>query len=190
MSETAIAAPAAQAGLVERASDLFAKVSLVAMMVIIGAELVMRNTIHYSWEGTDEMSSYLVVAVTFFSLASCQNCNGYHELELVKGRLSPRARALLNAALHMVCLICALVLLWHFSRLVGKSWGSGETSTTALRVPYWIPQLAMPFGLAAFCLSLAKAVRRELMASRPPAVANGAPAVADGAPAATEGAPR
>lgn len=175
MNESATATPAAREGLVERASDLLAKVSLVAMMVVIGAELLLRNAIHYSWEGTDEMSSYLVVAVTFFSLASCQTHNGYHELEIVKGRLSRQARARLNAALHAICLICALVLLWHFARLVIKSWGSGETSTTALRVPYWIPQLAMPFGLAAFCISLFKAIRRELIASGPPAVANGVP---------------
>ena len=165
MSESATATPPASEGLVERASDLLAKVSLVAMMVVIGAELVLRNTIHYSWEGTDEMSSYLVVAVTFFSLASCQTHRGYHELEMVKGRLSRQARARLDAVLHTVCLICALVLLWHFSRLVLKSWGSGETSTTALRVPYWIPQLAMPLGLAAFCISLGKAIRLELALS-------------------------
>ena len=175
MSESATATPPAREGLVERACDLLAKASLVAMMAVIGAELLLRNTIHYSWEGTDEMSSYLVVAVTFLSLASCQTHNGYHELEIVKGRLSRQARARLNAALHAVCLICALVLLWHFSRLVIKSWGSGETSTTALRVPYWIPQLAMPLGLAAFCIALGKAIRRELMLSFTPTVTNGAP---------------
>ena len=151
-------------GLFERASDVLAKLSLVAMMAVIGAELVMRNVFHYSWEGTDEMSSYLVVAVTFFSLATCQVNHGYHELEMVKGRLSPRARTLLDATLHLICLMCALVLLWHFSRLVIKSWSSGETSATALRIPFWIPQLSMPLGLAAFCVALAKSTLRDLAA--------------------------
>lgn len=151
-------------GLFERASDLLAKGSLVAMMLVIGMEMVLRNTIHYSWEGTDETSSYLVVALTFFSLATCQLNHGYHELELVKGRLSPRGRALLDAVMHTICLLCALILLWHFCRLVGKSWSSGETSATALRVPYWIPQLSMPLGMAAFCISIAKSVRNDLAA--------------------------
>lgn len=160
-------------GLIERASDLLAKGALVAMMLVIGMEMLLRNTIHYSWEGTDETSSYLVVALTFFSLATCQINHGYHELELVKGHLSPRARALLDATLHLVCLLCALILLWHFCRLVGKSWSSGETSTTALRVPYWIPQLSMPLGVAAFCISLAKSVRNDLVAFKHHATADG-----------------
>ena len=153
-------------GPIERASDLFAKASLVAMMLVIGAEMALRNTIHYSWEGTDETSSYLVVALTFFSLATCQVNHGYHELELVKSRLSPRGRALLNAIMHTICLLCAMLMLWHFCRLVGKSWSSGETSPTTLRVPYWIPQLSMPLGVAAFCVSLATSVRSDFAACR------------------------
>jgi TRAP-type C4-dicarboxylate transport system permease small subunit len=173
VSQAESPAPPEKGGLIERASDLFAKGSLVAMMLVIGVEMLLRNTIHYSWEGTDETSSYLVVALTFFSLATCQINHGYHELELVKGRLSPRARALLDATLHLVCLLCALILLWHFCRLVGKSWSSGETSATALRVPYWIPQLSMPLGVAAFCISLAKSVRGDLAAFKRHARADG-----------------
>ena len=66
--------------------------------------------------------------------------------------------------MHTICLLCALILLWHFCRLVGKSWASGETSATALRVPYWIPQLSMPLGVAAFCISIAKSIRNDLAA--------------------------
>ena len=161
-------APPRGSGIVERASDFLAKLSLVAMMGVIGAELLMRNLLHYSWEGTDETSSYLVVAVTFFSLATCQVGRGYHELEMVKGRLSVRARARLDALLHTICLVCALALLWYFGRLVFKSWNSGETSATALRVPFWIPQLAMPLGMAAFCVSLARSVLQDLAIARDP----------------------
>lgn len=176
MIEADSATPGRAAGFVERASDGLAKLSLVAMMAVIGAELLMRNILHYSWEGTDETSSYLVVAVTFFSLATCQANGGYHELEIVKGRLSPRARALLDATLHGVCLLCALALLWYFSRLVIKSWNSGETSATALRIPFWIPQLTMPLGMAAFCVSLAKSIAHELSGlKRPASPAKGAP---------------
>lgn len=171
MSEALPPAQPERGSMFERASDLLAKGSLVAMMLVIGVELVLRNTIRYSWEGTDETSSYLVVALTFFSLATCQLNHGYHELELVKGRLSPRARALLNASLHLICLLCALILLWYFCRVVYKSWSSGETSTTALRVPFWIPQLSMPLGVAAFCLSLMRSIRNDLARFRQPAAA-------------------
>lgn len=161
--------PTVSMGVVERICDVLAKLSLVAMMAIIGGEVVLRSVLHYSWEGTDEFASYLVVAITFLSLATCQAYRGYHELEIVKGRLSPRGRALLDAALHLICLIAALVLLWQFSRLVLNSWESGDVSSTGLAVPYWIPQLTMPLGVAAFCLALVKEIVLNIKLARTPA---------------------
>ena len=160
--------PTVSVGVLERVCDVLAKVALVAMMAIIGGEVVLRSTLHYSWEGTDEVASYLVVAITFLSLATCQAYRGYHELSIVKGRLSPRGRALLDAALHLICLLAALVLLWQFSRLVLNSWKSGDVSSTGLAIPYWIPQLTMPLGVAAFSLALVKEIVLNIKMVRTP----------------------
>lgn len=157
---------AASEGIVERACGFLAKLTLVAMMVIIGTEVLLRNTVHYSWQGTDEVGSYLVVAVTFLSLATCQAYGGYHELQIVKMRLSPRAQAVLNMALHLVCLIACLILLWQYSRLVMTSWRNGDASMTSLRVPLWIPQLMMPIGIAAMCLALIKSIIADVRTAR------------------------
>jgi TRAP-type C4-dicarboxylate transport system permease small subunit len=156
---------AAGEGLVERTCGFLAKLTLVAMMVIIGAEVLLRNTVHYSWEGTDEVGSYLVVAVTFLCLATCQAYGGYHELQIVKMRLPRRLRSVLNVVLLGVCLIASLILLWQYSRLVMMSWNSGEASMTSLRIPLWIPQLTMPLGIAALCFALAKSILIELKAA-------------------------
>lgn len=155
-------------GIIERICGLLAKLTLVAMMVVIGAEVLLRNTVHYSWEGTDEVGSYLVVAVTFLSLATCQAYGGYHELQIVKMRLSRRVRATLNVVLLAVCLVGSLILLWQYSRLVTVSWNSGEASMTSLRMPLWIPQLTMPIGIAALCLALTKSMVIELKAAMTP----------------------
>lgn len=153
-------------GIIERTCGFLAKLTLVAMMVIIGAEVLLRNTIHYSWEGTDEVGSYLVVAVTFLSLATCQAYGGYHELQILKMKLSPRARATLNVVLHVACLIACLILLWQFSRLVMTSWRNADASMTSLRMPLWIPQLTMPIGVFAMCLALTKSIIADLRSAR------------------------
>ncbi len=72
------AAAPANEGVVEWPCGLLAKITLVAMMVVIGGEVLARNVLHYSWEGTDEVGSYLVVAATFPSLAHFQAYGGYH----------------------------------------------------------------------------------------------------------------
>jgi TRAP-type C4-dicarboxylate transport system permease small subunit len=166
------AAPATE-GIVEWICGLLAKITLVAMMVVIGGEVLARNILHYSWEGTDEVGSYLVVAATFLSLATCQAYGGYHELQIVKMRLSPRLQAALNIALYLVCLGATLILLWQYSRLVLTSWTSDDASSTSLRIPLWIPQLTMPIGIAALCLALAQSTLAELrMAMTPKASAS------------------
>jgi TRAP-type C4-dicarboxylate transport system permease small subunit len=155
-------------GLFEWCCNQLAKIALVASMVVIGAEVVMRNLLHYSWEGTDEVGSYLVVAVTFLSLATCQAYGGYHELQTVKMRLPPRATAMLNAALYLVCLISCLILLWQFARLVTVSFRNEDASMTALHMPLWIPQLSMPVGVAALCIALTKSIIAEIKVIRAP----------------------
>jgi len=157
-------------GFIEWICGLLAKITLVAMMVVIGGEVLARNVLHYSWEGTDEVGSYLVVAATFLSFATCQAYGGYHELQMVKMRFSPRMRAALNIVLYLVCIGATLILLWQYSRLVLTSWTNGDASSTSLRIPLWIPQLTMPVGIAALCLALAKSVLAELrMAAAPDA---------------------
>ncbi len=148
--------------LLERACGVLAQIALVTMMVAIGAELVMRNLFHVSWEGTDEVGAYLLVAVTFLSLATSLAHGGFHELLLVKDRLSPRRRAWLDATMQSICLVCAAILTWYFCRTVYTTWDSDERSLTALMVPLWIPRLTMPLGTAALCVTLAFNIRRRL----------------------------
>ena len=145
----------------ERLCGLLSKAALVAMMVLIAAELVLRNVFHVSWESSEEMSSYLLVALTFLSLATCQVYGGYHELLIVKERLSPRARLWLEVAMQALCLACAAVLTWYFMRMVIGDWKSDERSLTALRVPLWLPRLTMPLGTAALCVALVLDIRHR-----------------------------
>ena len=154
--------PPADGNPLERACGALAKLALVAMLAIIGGELVLRNTLHYSWEGTDEFGSYLLVAVTFLSLATSLAHGGFHELLLVKSRMSPRGRAWLEAAMQAICLLCALALTGYYARTVYTTWLTDERSLTGLMVPLWIPRLAMPVGTAALCVTLVLNIVRSV----------------------------
>lgn len=146
----------------ERACGALAQLALVAMLAVIGLELVLRNTLHWSWEGTDEVGAYLLVAVTFLSLATSYAHGGFHELVLVKDRLSPRSRAWLDVVMQVLCLACALALTWFLARTVYTTWTVDERSLTALRVPLWVPRLTMPLGTAALSVVLVLAILRRL----------------------------
>ena len=143
----------------ERLCGLLSKATLVAMLVLIAAELLMRNVLHVSWESSEEMSSYLLVALTFLSLATTQVHGGYHELLIVKQRMSPRARLWLEISMQALCLACAIVLTWYFTRMVIGDFRSDERSLTALRVPLWLPRLTMPIGTLALAVTLLLDIR-------------------------------
>ena len=145
----------------ERLCGLLSKAALVAMLVLIAAELFMRNVLHVSWESSEEMSSYLLVALTFLSLATCQVHGGYHELLIVKQRMSPGARLRLEIAMQALCLACAIVLTWYFTRMVIGDLRSDERSLTALRVPLWLPRLTMPLGTLALAVALVLDIRHR-----------------------------
>ena len=152
--------PAPLNSVVARVSEWLCNVSLVAMLVIITAEAVARLFGH-SLEMADEVGGYLLVAISFLSLAVCQVSGSFHHLELLQPRLSPRGRAIWSVIFNVLSLACTLVIFWQLCRLEMQSWAYGDVAPTELQTPLWLPRITMPLGM--FGLSLV--LFRELIES-------------------------
>jgi TRAP-type C4-dicarboxylate transport system permease small subunit len=152
--------PAPLNSVVASVSEWLCNVSLVAMLVIITAEAVLRLFGH-SLEMADEVEGYLLVAISFLSLAVCQVSGSFHHLELLQPRLSPRGRAIWSVIFNVLSLACTLVIFWQLCRLEMQSWAYGDVAPTELQTPLWLPRITMPLGM--FGLSLV--LLRELIES-------------------------
>jgi TRAP-type C4-dicarboxylate transport system permease small subunit len=157
----------------ERVALVLSEVTVVAMMMIIIAEVLLRKFFHYSLDIADELGGYMLVAFAFFSLSICQARNAFHQVEFLQARLSPRWRTLSTLMFDVISLVFVAILLWQLGRLVGISWRTGETSINSLLntylTPLWIPRLTMPIGAAALCYTLARKIvagLRELADAR------------------------
>ena len=141
--------------LVERACRIACETALLAMVVLISAEVVAR-TAHFSLEIVDEIGGYLLSALTFLSLPVALIGGAYHQVEYVQQRLSQRGRAIGGIVFTLLSLVFALVLIWQLWRLVYRSLVSSVTAPTLLGTPVWIPQSVMLIGVAALIYSLVR----------------------------------
>ena len=159
MADTAIdgkqAAPETtlREGLVERSCRVACEITLLAMVVLISAEVVAR-TANFSFEVVDEIGGYLFSALTFLSLPVALIGGAYHQVEYVRQRLGRRGKAAGGIVFTLLSLMFSVVLLWQLWRLVFRSFAAGVIAPTLLGTPLWIPQSAMLIGIAALTWSL------------------------------------
>ena len=154
----------------ERVCAWLCELSLVVSVVMIVAEVTARALFHFSFEVTDEIGGYLLVLVSFLSLPVSQVHHGFHHVEFVQARLSPRGRAISRLLFDLMCLFCAAILLWQLARLELTTWRSEDVAPTILGTPLWIPRLTMPLGCAVLAFTLIRALVgdiRRIAAVRP-----------------------
>jgi TRAP-type C4-dicarboxylate transport system permease small subunit len=149
-------------GRLERLCELVCEVVLVAMVALIGAEALARSIAHVALESADEFGGYLLVALSFLSLSTCQVTGAFHHLELVQARLSSRGRAISRLIFDLLSFAFSAVLLWQLVRLTWNTWSHGEVAQTEWITPLWMPMLTMPLGVAALCATLVKILIADL----------------------------
>ncbi|MGI8478067.1 MAG: TRAP transporter small permease [Thermomicrobiales bacterium] len=155
---------------IETVCEGLCSLSLLAMIVLIGAEALARNVFNTSLQITDEVGGYLLVAVTFLSLSVAEAHGAYHRVELVQARLGPRARLVSQIVFDVMSLLAAAILTWQLTRLALNSWRAEDVAPTPLQTPLWLPQSTMGIGSTVLCLALVRTILvklRRLRTGRP-----------------------
>jgi TRAP-type C4-dicarboxylate transport system permease small subunit len=104
----------------------------------------------------------MLVVITFFSLAVCHTNGNFHEVEFVQTRLSERGRIVSRIVFELIALAACLLLTWQFIRFEVSAWRFGSHAPTYLNTPLWLPQLAMPLGMAALCFALIRTLTLDV----------------------------
>ena len=169
------------AGPIERAAETtislgrrIAQIAIVAMMGLITADVIARNAFRKSLLISDEVSSYLLVVMTFFGIAYSLRSGSLLRIEFILFALPKRVRAATDVLFDLAALGVCLLLLRALIRFTWITWEREAVAPTLIETPLWIPQLAMPLGMIilviAFALELRTSVMRLLgRAPEPPA---------------------
>ena len=136
--------------------------ALMVMMAVVGVDIVTRWVFHFSFEVSDEVAAYMLVAIAFLSLPVSHINGAFHHVEFVQARLSRRAQRVSRLLFETLALVFASVFLWQFVRLVMTSWRFGDKAPTFLETPLWLPRLFLVIGMAALCISLCRSLADDL----------------------------
>ena len=152
--ENIVAAP----GRLEDSAEWLASLALVAMILLIGTEAIVRNVFGASLQITDEVCGYLLVAVTFLSMSVSEAHGAFHRVELIQARLGRAARIRLQMAFDLCALLASALVAWQVSRLAFNAWRAEDVAPTPLQTPLWIPQSVMGIGMMLLCLALTRSL--------------------------------
>ena len=131
---------------------------VVGLVVMMGAEMLVRSVFGWSIQFSNEIGGYALVAITFLSLGSGQLLHAYHRVHFIESKLSPAGRAWLRLGFDLGALLVTLVLLAELMRFEWITWNSGDVAATSLMTPMWVPRIVMPIGVLALAWALLRTV--------------------------------
>jgi TRAP-type C4-dicarboxylate transport system permease small subunit len=144
--------------LVEDVCETICALFLIVSIVLIAAEAIARNVFTTSFQITDEVCGYLLVALTFLSMSVAEAHGAFHRVELVQTRLSRAGRLITQLLFDLVSLVASALVTWQLYRLTANSWRTEDVAPTPLHTPLWLPQSTMAIGMALLCLALIRAM--------------------------------
>jgi TRAP-type C4-dicarboxylate transport system permease small subunit len=149
-------------GIVEKTCLLFSGLALMVLLALVAVDIVTRWAFNFSFEVSDEVGAYMLVAITFLSLPVSHINGAFHRVEFIQARLSRRARLISRLVFDLLALLVCAIFVWQFIGLVRSSWRFGDHAPTFLETPLWIPRSLLLIGMAALCLSLIRSLAADL----------------------------
>ena len=128
---------------------------ILVMLISVNIEVISRSIFGHATLWVTEVSTYLVIAVTFVGAAFAANRDANVRVDLVAGMLPPEWRVRLTKATLWISLFFALIALWKITGFWIENFRSDARSWSLLATPLWIPQFSLIVGMAAFIVAFA-----------------------------------
>lgn len=126
----------------------FSGALLALVVVLVNVEIVMRYLFNSSTLISDEYSGYLFVWMSLFGFGYALTTGQFLRVEAFVERLRGRRRDVLELFGAVAGVIVSMVLTYACARTFRTSFLFGTRSIQPSATPLWIPQLAMPLGMA------------------------------------------
>jgi len=147
---------------IERVSLWLSSICMIGMVVLMLLEVVLRGAFNSTTEHSDELVGYLLVGVSFLSLALCQSRGAFHRVEMVQMRLGRRGKAMSALVFDLLSFGYVALTDWYFVQFVLSSYNREAAAPTTLATPLWIPETVMVVGATLLLVSLGRAIVRDV----------------------------
>jgi len=142
--------------LLDRLGGIFIAASaimLLLMLALMGVEIATRALLHKSTQIADEYAGYLFTWMTMAGFFYAQRSDRFLRVDSLRHRLSPRARAGVDAATSLLAAVLVAVLLYATWATFRTSLMFDSRSIQPSQTLLWIPQVVMPVGFALLLLA-------------------------------------
>lgn len=126
-------------------------VMMAAMFVLVFTNVVTRYGLGFSIAWAEEVSSFLMIWVTFLGAGLALREGRHVAIDLLQDHLPERQRRNLRLTLALVILAFLAFLTWFGVQFVVFGWRS---VTFVTQIPRGVPYLAIPLGCAMFAVHL------------------------------------
>ncbi|GAB3673535.1 TRAP transporter small permease subunit [Salinisphaera aquimarina] len=133
---------------------LFALCALVIAIMALSVtyEVVSRYLLGRPTIWVTEISSYLLVAVTFLGAAWTLRIDGHIRMDLLRETGGWLGQRVSDLAMFAVAAIVSAALLWSGWHMTLANYNFGWRASSALGTPLWMPQSLIPLGSLALLI--------------------------------------
>ncbi len=142
---------------VSEVSFMLSGVIILLMAVMIFYNVLMRYIFRTPLSWTTEMSAYMLIAITFFSMPEIAKQKAHIKFTLFTELLSPKKRYFTEIFASFFDLFFCFILIWQGSKIVHMAYIQHMYPPSLLKIPSFIVYSLLPLG--AILLSLQLLVR-------------------------------
>ena len=127
---------------------------VIAMMLVVTYEVISRYLLNSPTTWSDEIASYLLIAIVFLGLAQNLRLGDHIRIDIITEKVSPRVRIWLELFAHVVGLVFSVLLFMGIWIRFSNFWMRNTLSDSPLMTPLWIPMVPVLLGTAIFILAM------------------------------------
>lgn len=155
-------------GLLLDAMVLLACVLLLAMTMLIGADVLLRNLGAGGVAPSNELSEDSLYLITLLAAPALLRQGQHIRVDIVLRILPPKIGWVLEWIGDVLGLICCLYFVWYGTRVAIDSFANGSLSIKTLVTPEWWILVPMPVAFALLTLEFIFRMHRLVGAERRP----------------------
>ena len=136
--------------ILQRINSVLLAISMIAMILtalVLSYSVVMRYFFKVATDWQDEAAVFMLVGATFFCAAYVQSFRGHIGIEALAGLLSPRVNRIRLMLVDLLSFLFCAFFSWKSWAMFHEALVEGQTTSSTLAPPLWIPYSLMAFGM-------------------------------------------
>lgn len=114
------------------------------VLITVFTRITTLFTEHLTW--IEEAARYLMIWMAFLSIGVVAKDNSHFRMTAFTDSLPSKLKKIVNLVADSISIIFMSVLVYFGSNMILKQMNSGQLSPI-LKIPIWIPYLAIPIGI-------------------------------------------